>query len=182
MNDDILSALQSHQNWIADPTTGRRAKLRSRDLTGTDFTPYSLFRADLRRSNLTNCIMPKNCQYVSFPGCTGTNVDFSKSDISDTIFSRANLPGFNLIGATWNGVAITKVGPQFSQDDRPSFCTNAFVEIGCMQDTMANWEAIGATQQSLATALPDHNIAQLTKAWEWWTANKQTIRDWYSGL
>jgi len=182
MTPEQKVALESHIEWLNGNPSETRCALPNQDWTGEDFTSYNFEKIDLRRSNFTNCIMPKNCKGAILSTISGTNIDFStnKSDISNSSFDAANIEGCNFVGAMWNGVEITDVSPVLITDLWWTWCTNAFAQIGCTQRTIADWEAIGASLDSVTSTYAGNSNVNPQETYDWWNANKQTIRDWYA--
>lgn len=150
--------------------------MRHAAVRGVNFRPHSLERAVLSHTDLTDCVMPDNCRGANFVFCTGTNVDFSNSDITDSTFEKADVSGFNLIGATWHGETIAWA-KRVQTYGYGCLVTSAFVQIGCMQKTMARWEEIGASPKSLRVLLDDQPKIDLETTWGWWELYKAAIRD-----
>jgi len=156
----------------------------SSDLTGMDFRAQEI---DLSGQSLANSILTGckfyRCNGTQFFRCTGSDCDFSGVDISGANFDKAEAGIIaSLVGAEWNGQTITKVSPWLSQEHpRWCFCTNAFVSVGCMVKTLAEWEAIGQSLETLtAWGTPLHVDIQST--WAWWQATAPVIRQWFSEI
>lgn len=158
-------------------------EIRNKILTGTDFSKDNFDKAIVTYCDMTDCIMPSDCQGANFAGSYGKNVDFStnNSDLTDTNFHKCQaIEGFNLIGAVWNGVKITYTSSVLITDYYYTWCTNAFVQIGCNQRTIEEWEIIGSSLESITKFYAGNNRIDPQKTWNWWNKNKQIIKDWYN--
>lgn len=157
-------------------------RLPSHDLTGTDFTGYSLAQADLRLCDLTDCVMPANCANAIFTTCRGTNVDFStnQSILTGARFSTSDISSFNFVGAYWGGKVLVRNPTQWQAGDYWVMQTDDYAEIGCMQQTIQQWNAY-TNQDRLGM---DDNDP--TRPNTWWLANAETLNaraaSWIVGL
>lgn len=148
-----------------------------KDLTGTDFSGVDLSGKSLAHSTLTDCRFG-NCEGVNFVCTHGERVNFTGVNISGATFEKADESVLRcLIGAVWNGAEITHVSGWITSSGLYwSFCTNAFVQIGCMQRTIEEWQAIGATRETLGVALGDRlSTEQLDATFEWWQVNSALL-------
>lgn len=149
---------------------------RQADLTGMD-----LRSVDLTGVNVSHSLI----EGTQFGVCVGANFVYTKgspifagADISDTTFEKAEPSVLAaLVGATWHGVTITRQSGWLTAEGLYwCFVTNAFVQIGCMQKTLLEWQTIGATREALGVALGGRlSEAELDATFEWWTTNEGMI-------
>ncbi|CAB4177886.1 Pentapeptide repeat [uncultured Caudovirales phage] len=146
------------------------------DLSGTDFSQVDLSGQSLAHSTITGCRFG-DCRGARFICSRGGDVDFRGADISGASFEKAYESVLSsLVGATWNGVGITHVSGWLVTDGYWAFVTNAFVQIGCMQKTISEWQAIGATREALGHALSDRlSVEQLDATFDWWQRNSAAL-------
>lgn len=147
------------------------------DLTGSDFRSIDLSGESLAHSTITGCRFGV-CRGANFVFSHGTGIDFRGSDITGTSFEKADETVLSsLIGAIWNGTEVTHIsGWLVSSGLYWSYVTNAFVQIGCMQRTIKDWQAIGATREVLGHALSDRlSVEQLDATFEWWQKNSALL-------
>lgn len=52
---------------------------------------------------------------------------------------------------------------------------NAFVQCGCMQKTLEEWEKIGETPQSIRQLHDDQPALNIARAYIWWRKNAEVI-------
>lgn len=148
---------------------------------GTDLSGMDLRSVDLTGVNVSHSII----EGTQFGVCVGANFVYAKgnpiftgADISDTTFEMAEASVLAaLVGATWHGVTITQQSGWLTIEGLYwCFSTNAFVQIGCMQKTLEEWQTIGATREALGVALGDRlSEAQLDATFEWWNAHKDLL-------
>jgi|SRR6185437_14537913 len=177
--NNIQEIIAEHQKWIADPSKGKRGKLKCCDLSGLDLSTVDVRGIDLSHAVLANCKLPANCRSVKLV-CARGPLSLSGHDISGANFEKMDLESIDLIGAIWNATIINQVSGWIIRDGYWAFATNAFVQIGCMTKTMAEWETIGGTRESLMVLHQEQSNIDLDLTWSWWETHKKTIRDWYS--
>lgn len=150
------------------------------DLTGRDFREEFIDLSDcsLAKSIITGCRFLK-CTRTQFFGCIGRGIDFAGVDVTNANFDKSDSGVIlSLVGSVWNGVEITKVSDWLSKESpRWCFVTNAFVNIGCLQKTIEEWEAIGASRQSLEDWASTQEGIDVEGTWNWWLENARIIRE-----
>ena len=164
---DIAQILRDHQVWLAHPQLGKQAKLRMLDCTGFDFSPYNLQSSNINYCNLTNCKFPTNYTKGICVRNTGTNVSFIGTDITDTTVAWSDID--TLVGAIWHGVTITDVEKPIEFDGLCIIWTNAFVQIGCAQETKEKWSEIFSSEANMRTELIKYPDMEFSRISEWWT-------------
>lgn len=90
--DQIKTVLTAHKQWLDGDSTGKRAILRSANLSGADLSGADLCFANLSDANLSDAIL------------RGANL--SGANLSDAILRGANLYGANLYGAILYGAIL----------------------------------------------------------------------------
>ncbi len=173
----IEDALEAHEVWLANPFEGNQLELIREDLSLYDFTPFDVTNAKLAHSDIDGTIFG-DVVGTNFVFCTGVPV-LDGSNISGSTFEKASVGVLNaLIGSIWNGVEITTVSGWLTSSGLYwMFKTNAFVQIGCMQKTKAEWEAIGATLGDVTTFANANATLDINAAatYAWWNANKHLL-------
>ena len=153
------------------------------DLTGQDFSQRDLSGWNLGHTTIDGCKFG-NCLGTNFVMTHGFNIDFTAADITDTTFEKADQSVLNcLVGATWNSVKVTHVSEWFNVTEPfTCFATNAFVQVGCKQRTMEDFERIGKDAESIKELLNDHPDLDVSTVLNWWKENAEMIRKWYRSI
>lgn len=147
------------------------------DLTGSDFRSTDLSGESLAHSTITGCRFGV-CRGANFVCSHGAGIDFRGADITGTSFEKADESVLlSLIGAFWNQSEVKHVSGWLTPFGLYwSFVTNAFVQIGCMQRTIDEWQTIGVTREALGEALSDRlSTEQLDATFEWWQKNSALL-------
>jgi hypothetical protein len=147
------------------------------DLTGSDFREIDLAGKNLAHSTLTGCRF-RIVRGVNFNCSRGTEIDFQTADITGATFEKTDESVLQcLVGAEWNGIPITGVSGWITHQDGEywCFCTNAFVQIGCMVRTLAEWETIGTDEESIKALHLEQPKIDLAATLAWWRKHYPAI-------
>lgn len=145
------------------------------DLTGSDFRSTDLSGESLAHSTITRCRFGR-CVGANFACAHGSGVDFRGADITGATFEKADESVLAcLIGAHWRGQDITHASGWIAQSVYWCFATSAFVQIGCMTRTLAEWEAIGQNLDTLRVLHDEQPLIDLPATLAWWRANREAI-------
>jgi len=109
---ELTKILDNHKLWLAAPTTGQRADLRSADLSGANLSNADLSNADLYNTNLRGA----NLRSADLRGAYLGGANLSGANLSGANLSGSDLSGANLSGAKYGDelllkyFAITNIG------------------------------------------------------------------------
>ena len=102
MNKNELDLiLEQHRLWLNNDG-GKRANLRSTDLSGANLRSTDLSGADLSGANLSYA----NLSYANLSGADLSGANLRSTDLSYAILSGANLSGANLSYAILSGADL----------------------------------------------------------------------------
>jgi hypothetical protein len=101
--DRLTDILTAHRLWMADPTTGQRADLRSADLCGADLCGANLRGAELQHANLWNA----NLWNANLEGANLWGANLRGANLWIANLWNANLWGANLRGADLRGARFS---------------------------------------------------------------------------
>lgn len=158
------------------------------DLTGMVFVAQSLQGSTFAYSNLTNVMFAgADLRRANFSCTYGAGINFNGADVTYTKFERATETVLqSLVGAVWRDKLIGAVSgwiiePTFNQDGSYHsgyhvFCTDVFVQCGCMQRTLEEWEDICQNEETIKALHTDEPSVDLAMALQWWKDNVPTIR------
>jgi hypothetical protein len=147
------------------------------DLSGTDFSSVDLSGESLVHSDISGCKFGV-CRGTKFICSRGSGADFRGADITGASFEKAEEAVLtSLVGAIWSNTEVKHVSGWLTSSGLYwSFCTNAFIQIGCMQRTIEEWQTIGASREALGEALSDRlSTEQLDATFEWWQKNSPLL-------
>lgn len=148
-----------------------------RNLSMIDFRSISLSGGSVAHSLLDGCRFG-DCVGANF-ACAKGRPFFKGADVTDTTFEKAAQTVLDALpGAFWRGIEITCVSSWLVQDGYWCFCTNAFVQCGCMQKTLGEWQTIGSTPESIRALHDEQPRINLARAYIWWHKNEDTILRW----
>lgn len=169
MDADALARLEQHQLHLEGHPQGVRGIVPGIDFSGMDFTAYSFKGIDMRHCDFTDCKMPVDCTGGNFSVCKGSNVDWSGSDITGAIFEKADVSGFNFVGARCYDV-VMKANPIFWQNDYTVWQTDVWAQINCKQFALEQWFSFTDDfRRELDVGLDQDSNA-------WWYANKDQLQ------
>lgn len=156
------------------------------DLSGMDLSGVDLTDDSAAHAVITNTIFGK-CTRANFACTRGANANFRGVDITDSKFEKAEYTVLqSLVGALWRGIEITKVSDWIIQDKQEDgywcFVTNAFVQCGCMQKTLQEWQEICQNMETIKALRLDEPRLNLEIAFDWWQKNSTTIAEWCEAL
>lgn len=149
------------------------------DLTGISFRSIDLSGGNLAHSTLTGCRFSR-CVGTNFVCAHGEQIDFRDADITGSTFERADESVLAcLVGATWRGIEITHVSGWITRDPASvgywCFATNAFVQCGCMQRTLAEWQVICRDEHTITVLHDEQPKIDLPLSLAWWRASSPAI-------
>jgi len=158
------------------------------DLTGMSFAWQTLQGGTFAYSNLTNVMFTgADLRRANFSGTYGAGINFNGADITYTKFDRATETVLqSLVGSVWRDQLVGAVSgwiiePLVNPDGSYHsgyhvFCTDVFVQCGCMQRTLDEWEDIGQNEETIKALHADEPSVDLPMALQWWKDNAPTIR------
>jgi hypothetical protein len=173
MNVRLHEAVNNHQLWLLDKRHGHRLEVRKQIIRNVDFTSYNLSGAIFSHCMLDGSTFG-HVAGTLFVGSGGT-AKFT-GNVSQTSFEKAHTDLIRgLIGATWHGTPITKVTDWVVQTEYWAFRTDAFVQIGCMQRTLEEWNRLGFSPENLKELHLHQPNIDLEMTYKWWQENKLMI-------
>ncbi len=149
------------------------------DLSGMDLSGVDLSNESAAHSNIEGTIFGK-CTNTNFVCCKGAG-NFENVDVTGCLLERSATETIrSLVGALWRGQRINKVSDWITQDDNDvgywCFCTDQFVQCGCLQRTLAEWEVIGENEQTIETLKQVDERIDTKLTLKWWRTNVEKIR------
>jgi hypothetical protein len=161
---ELTDILTAHRLWMADPTTGQRADLRSADLCGADLCGADLRSADLRGADLCGAdLCGANLRRANLRGA-----DLRSADLRGANLRGADLRGADLRGARFSdaslscstGVLWAVAGP-IGTDRRTVIGVwqdgRVTLHAGCFSGPRSEWDQI------VANSVADPH----SSPWEW---------------
>lgn len=107
----IITLLESHNRWLSNEKSGRRANLEDHNLNNENFQHKNFIGAMLNR-----CVFNK----TNFISCDLNNVNMQDAEIANSDFnasdiSRANLRGTEVIDSSFTKVRAIKTNASYTE-------------------------------------------------------------------